>query len=64
MKVVEDTIFTVNGLLIKKVSEFQDLGQILQNEDSNWAAVQCALQRAKIMWGRLGRILSKEHPDL
>jgi hypothetical protein len=51
MKVVEDTRFTVNGMPIKKDLEFQYLGCILQNEDSDWAAVQPVLQRAKIMWG-------------
>jgi hypothetical protein len=57
---VEDTMYTVNGIPIKKVPEFRYLGRILQNEDSDWAAIQRALQRAKVMWGRMGRILSNE----
>jgi hypothetical protein len=48
---------------IKKVSAFQYLGLILQNGGSDSAAVQRALQRAKIMRGRLGRFLSKDQAD-
>jgi hypothetical protein len=40
MNVVEDTTFTVNGIPIKKVSEFRYLGRILEDKDSDWAAIQ------------------------
>jgi hypothetical protein len=60
MKVVVDVVFTISGIPFKKVSKFQYLGRILDSEDNDWVAIQHALQRAKIMWGRLGQLLSKE----
>jgi hypothetical protein len=63
MKVVEDVVFTVSGIPIKKVSKFQCLGHILDSKDSDCAAIQHALQREKIVWGRLGRLVSKEKTE-
>jgi hypothetical protein len=52
--------FTVNGCPIQSVSKFKYLGRILDNRDSDTAAVEYNLRKARQKWGRIGRILSKE----
>jgi hypothetical protein len=59
-KLVRETVFTVNGQPINIVSEFKYLGRILDNNDSDWPAVKRAIQRARMTWGRLCRILSSK----
>jgi hypothetical protein len=59
-KTAAETIFTVNGVPIKNVSEFKYLGRIVAYNDDDWPAVIWNLKKARIVWGKLGRILSKE----
>jgi hypothetical protein len=40
-----------NGTPIKKVSQFQYIGRILDSNNNDWGAIQHALQRARIMGG-------------
>jgi hypothetical protein len=57
--VLEDPLRRENGTPIKNVSCFRYLGLIVVNKYSNWGAIHLAFQRAKFLWGRLGRLLSK-----
>jgi hypothetical protein len=57
---VKETVFTVNGLPIKTVSEFKYLGRTLENTDNDWPAVKRAVLRARMTWGRLGKVLSSQ----
>ena len=56
-------IFYVNGTPIKRVKEFKYLGRILSDTDTDTAAMDYNLQRAREKWGRIGRILSKKSFD-
>jgi hypothetical protein len=59
-KTVAETVFTVNGNPIKNVPEFKYLGRMVEKGDDDWPAVNRNLKRARMAWGRLSRILSKE----
>lgn len=59
-KTVAETVFTVQGVPIKNVSEFKYLGRVVERNDDDWPAVNRNLQKARVAWGRLCRILSKE----
>lgn len=57
---VKETVFTVNGVPIRNVSEFKYLGRVVENSDNDGPAVNRNLTKARVAWGRLGRILSQE----
>jgi hypothetical protein len=59
-KTVVETVFTVQGVPIKNVSEFKYLGRVVEKNDDDRPAVNRNLQKARVAWGRLCRILSKE----
>ena len=59
-KTVAETVFTVQGVSIKNVSEFKYLGRVVNKNDDDWPAVNRNLQKARVAWGRLCRILPKE----
>jgi hypothetical protein len=63
MKLVSETVFTLNDSPIKTVKEFKYLGCLLVDNDSDRPAVKQAIQRARIMWGRLSQILTSEGAD-
>jgi hypothetical protein len=52
-----ETKFYVNGLELKRVTEFKYLGRILDAEDSDYKAINHNLHKAKQQWGRLVRVL-------
>ncbi len=56
-RIVEETVFTVQGIPIETVSEFQYLGRIVTNNDDDSAAVNRNLTRARQKWGRIGKVL-------
>ena len=45
------------------VTEFRYLGKILTRTDDDWPAVARNLQKARVTWGRLVRILGREGAD-
>ena len=49
---------------MQSVTEFRYLGRILTNTDDDWPAVARNLQKARVIWGRLARILGREGADL
>ncbi len=57
---VKETVFTVNGAPIRNVSEFKYLGRVVESNDNDGPAVNRNLTKARVVWGRLGRILSQE----
>ena len=59
-KTVKETVFTVNGIPIETVKEFKYLGRVVKNNDDDWPAVNQNIKRARIAWGKIGRILSRE----
>jgi hypothetical protein len=60
---VSETVVIVNDSPIKTVIEFNYLGHLLYDKDSDGPAAIQAIQRAKIMWGQLRQILSSEGAD-
>jgi len=56
-RTVEERVFTVEGIPIETVSEFQYLGRIVTNNDDDSAAVNRNLTRARQKWGRIGKVL-------
>jgi Reverse transcriptase (RNA-dependent DNA polymerase) len=55
-----NTVFTTGGEKIENVTEFKYLGRILTNKDSDSAAVESNLQKARMKWGRISRLLTRE----
>ena len=45
------------------MKEFRYLGRILTSTDDDWPAVARNLQKARVTWGRLARILGREGAD-
>ena len=48
---------------MQSVTEFCYLGRILTSTDDDWPAVARNLQKARVTWGRLARILGREGAD-
>jgi hypothetical protein len=44
---IEGTIFTIIGTLIRTVGEFKYLGRILDKSDNDWPAIQWAINQAQ-----------------
>jgi hypothetical protein len=61
---IADTVFPVNGNSLNQVEEFKYLGQILERNDNYWPAISRNLKRARIAWGRIGKIQTKERADV
>ena len=55
--------FEVYGKQLKTVPSFKYLGRILTAGDDDWPAVAGNLGKARNIWGRLKRILSREGAD-
>ena len=49
---------------MQSVTEFRYLGRILTSTDDDWPAVARNLQKVRVTWGRLARILGREGADL
>ena len=52
--------FNAYGKRMQSVKEFRYLGRIRTSTDDEWPAVARNLQRARVTWGRLARILVRE----
>jgi hypothetical protein len=61
---ISHTVFMVNGIPLEQVKEFKYLCLILERNDKDWPAINRILKRARIPWGRIGRILTKERADI
>ena len=55
--------FEVYGEQLKTVPSFKTLGRILTAGDDDWPAVAGNLGKARKIWGRIQRILSREGAD-
>jgi hypothetical protein len=62
-KAVRDTVFNIQGAPIGKVTEFKYLGWVVNNKDDDRQTVIENLRKARIKWGRISRILSKDGAD-
>ena len=52
--------FEVYGKQIESVPRFTYLGRVMTAGDDDWPAVAGNLEKARKIWGRLHRILSRE----
>jgi hypothetical protein len=52
--------FFITGKKIKKVTNFKYLGRIINNEDEDLPAVEKQLMKARMTWGRIGKLLKKK----
>ena len=59
-KAMKDTVFNVQGMPIENVTEFRYLGRVVNNRDDDRPTVIENLRKARIKWGRISRILSKD----
>ena len=50
--------------LMEVVSEFRYLGRLLTATDDYWPAVAGNIRKARVIWGRLARVLGREGADL
>jgi hypothetical protein len=62
-RIVAERVFTVQGIPIETVSEFQYLGRIVTNNDDDSAAVNRNLTRARQKWGRIGKVIIRTGAD-
>ena len=59
-QVVTSREFSAYGHLLKMVTSFQYLGRVISAADNDWRAVVSNLSRARLVWKRTARILSRE----
>ena len=62
-KAATERAFHAYGKRMQSVTEFRYLGRILTSTDDDWPAVARNLQKARVTWGRLARILVREGAD-
>ena len=48
---------------MEAVSEFRYLGRLLTATDDDWPAVAGNIRKARVIWGRLARVLGREGED-
>jgi Reverse transcriptase (RNA-dependent DNA polymerase) len=56
----ENVCFNINDEEIKKVNQFKYLGRILSDNDDDMIAIEKQLMKAKMVWGRIGKIIKKK----
>ena len=49
---------------MKAVSEFRYLGRLLTATDDDWPGVAGNIRKARVIWGRLARVLGREGAEL
>jgi hypothetical protein len=59
-KTIAETVFFVNGNPIENVKEFRYLGRVLRNDDSDLAAVERNLSRARGVWAQFSKVLCRK----
>ena len=55
--------FHAYGKQTKAVMEFRYLGRLLTATDDDWPAVAGNIQKVRVSWGRLARVLGREGAD-
>jgi hypothetical protein len=63
-RMVQETVFRTGDEMIGNVQEFSYLGRTLKNSDNDTAAVENNLRKARMKWGRIGKVLTSQgaHP--
>ena len=51
--------FHAYGKPMEAVSEFRYLGRLLTATDDDWPEVAGNIQKARVIWGRLARVLGR-----
>ena len=62
IEITSEKAFHTYGKKMRAVTEFRYLGRVMTNTDDDWPAVTGNLRKARVTWGRLARILGREHP--
>lgn len=55
----ENVDFYVTGEKIKRAKQFKYLGRILSDDDDEIHAVEGQLKKARMAWGRIGKVIKK-----
>ena len=55
----ENVDFYVSGEKINRVKQFKYLGRILSDDDDDIYAVEAQLKKARMTWGRIGKVIKK-----
>ena len=63
VKTTSEKAFYAYGDKMRAVTEFRYLGRVMTNTDDDWPAVAGNLRKARVIWGRLARILGREGAD-
>ena len=63
VEVAMERTFHAYGKRIQSVTDFCYLGRIIISTNDDWPAVARNLQKARVTWGRLERILGREGAD-
>ena len=58
-----EQVFHAYGKPMEAVSEFRYLRRLLTTTDDDWPAVAGNIQKARVSWGRLARVLGREGAD-
>ena len=63
METTTEKAFHAYGNKMRVVTEFRYLGRVMTNTDDDWPVVAGNLKKARVIWGRLARILGREGAD-
>ena len=63
VETTSEKAFHAYGNKMRAVTEFWYLGRVMTNTDDDWPAVAGNLRKARVIWGRLARILGRERAD-
>ena len=63
MWVTLERAFHAYGEQMRAVTDFRYLGMVLTKTDDDWPAVAGNIQKARVSWGRLARVLGREGAD-
>ena len=63
VETTSEKAFHAYGNKMRAVTEFRYLGRVMTNMDDDWPAVAGNLRKARVIWGRLARILGREGAD-
>ena len=55
----KNVCFEINGENVKTVNSFKYLGRILNDNDNDLSAVEAQLTKARMTWGRIGKVIKK-----
>ena len=52
--------FEINEVKLKEVKQFKYLGRVLENDDDDLTAVENQIAKARMTWGRIGKVIKKK----